>query len=77
MPERGRSELKFRAGATDVRVTSRNAHRRKWSAARTANARASYNSGRDVIDYDVDESVVTDLIRDLAERIPAARQRIA
>ena len=77
MPERGRSELNFCAGATDVRVTSRNAHPRKWSAACTANARASYNSGRNVIDYDVDESVVTDLVRDLAERVAAARQRVA
>jgi hypothetical protein len=40
MPERGRSELNFRAGeATDVRVASRNAHPRKWIAARAANAR--------------------------------------
>ena len=80
MPERGRSELNFRAdGATDVRVASRDAQLRKWSAARAANPRATTqrNSGRDVIDHDVDESVVTDPICDLAEWIAAARQRIA
>ena len=85
MPERGRSEWNFRAdGATDVRVASRNAQSRKWSATRAANARAyamqfrpESNSRGHVIDHDVDESVVTDPIRDLAERIAAARQRIA
>ena len=76
MPERGRSELNFRAGeATDVRVASRN---RANGVLRARRMRATpCNSGRDVIDHDVDESVVTDPIRDLAERIAAARQRIA
>jgi hypothetical protein len=84
MPERGRSEWNFRAGeATDVRVASRNAQSPKWSAARAANARDAVqfrprcNSRGHVIDHDVDESVVTDPIRDLAEWIAAARQRIA
>jgi hypothetical protein len=85
MPERGRSELNFRAGeATDVRVASRNAQSRKWSTTRAANARwyamefrPESNSRSHVIDHDVNESVVTDPIRDLAEWIAAARQRIA
>ena len=77
--------MNFRAeGATDVRAASRNAQSRKWSAARVADARwrgmqfrPKSNSRSHVIDHDVDESVVTDPIRDLAERIAAARQRIA
>lgn len=46
---------------------------------RAANPRTTTerNSGRDVIDHDVDEAVVTDPICDLAEWIAAARQRIA
>src|SRR5882757_4763724 len=45
-------------GATYVRVASRDAQSRQWSAARAANPRATTqrNSGRDVIDHDVDES---------------------
>ena len=65
-------------GATDVRVASRDA-----GVVRAPNARDSMefrpesNSRSHVIDHDVDEPVVTDPIRDLAEWIAAARQRIA
>ena len=81
MPERGRSELNFRAAEpTDIRVASRNAQRAtaQMEVLRARRMRATpCNSGRDVIDHDVDESVVTDPIRNLAEWIAAARQRIA
>jgi hypothetical protein len=40
-------------------------------------APALSGSGRDVIDYDVDESVVTDPVGDFAERIAAAGHWIA
>jgi hypothetical protein len=64
-------------------ASSRAVRNRASGVLRAANARASMefrpesNSRSHVIDHDVDESVVTDPIRDFAEWIAAARQRIA
>src|SRR5882757_3374133 len=74
----GAERIEFSCGQGD-RCTHRLAQRATANGVlRARRMRATpCNSGRDVIDHDVDESVVTDLICNLAERIAAARQRIA
>jgi hypothetical protein len=80
MPEPGRGEMNFRAdGGIYVGVDAGDREEVRCAGLRVRVARATSSqrvSGRYVIDHDVDEAVVADEIRYLAERIAAAGDRI-
>ncbi len=80
MPERGRSELNFvrwsLAPGRPMYASPEAAAKMKCSE-RDECALPQYGSGRHVVDHNIDEPVVADAIRDFAERIATARERIA